>query len=236
MKAEITHHRFDNGVHAFDYTLHRKPRLKHRYIRIRNGEVILSAHRRTTPSDIEAFVTQQAGWIIRHLSKQAREPVWDLTHPNTQFHWLGQTYRITITHGSRDQLTLEEGTAHFVLSSDPTHADMLTLIHRYYKAHAETVLLPKVHSWASRMQLQPTRVGFRRARTRWGSCSARDSLSLNTFLLMLPDDVIDYVIVHELAHIRHKNHGKNFWNLVEKYLPEWKKQRKSIRNYEKFLI
>jgi len=82
------------------------------------------------------------------------------------------------------------------------------------------------------MGLQPSRVSFRKARTRWGSCSGRDSISLNLYLAALPQELSDYVIVHELAHIRHKNHAKVFWSLVHRYIPDWKEKRKKLREYE----
>ncbi len=231
MKAEITHHRFDDGVHAFDYILHRKPRLKHRYIRIREARPIVSVSTRTSVKALEAFIADHAAWITRQLEKAATHTS-DLTQPDATVVWQGEHLPIVIQTGKHNQLNLDQHAAHFTLKDPPTHAALLALLQDHYKTHAPRYLLPRVVHWAAIMDLHPTHVGFRRARTRWGSCSSHNRLSLNTYLMMLPDDLIDYVIVHELAHIRHKNHGKDFWSLVETYLPDWKKQRKSIRNYE----
>jgi len=72
-------------------------------------------------------------------------------------------------------------------------------------------------------------------KTRWGSCSAKNTISLNYYLAKLPESLIEYVVVHELAHIKEKNHSAKFWNLVEKYLPDVKKRRKLLREYEKLM-
>jgi len=234
MKAEITHHRFDDGVHAFDYTLHRKPRLKHRYIRIRNGRPILSVSKRTPPAILKDFLADHAAWIVQQL-KAATANTIDLTQPDAAVMWRGQSLPVTIRTGKRNRLDINHNTATFTLKTAPTHETLLSLLQNHYKTHAPEHLLPRVEHWAAIMGLHPTHVGFRRAHTRWGSCSSRNRLSLNTYLMMLSDSLIDYVVVHELAHIKQKNHSKAFWSLVSQYLPDHKTSRKQLRNFESFL-
>ena len=234
MKADITHHRFDDGVHAFDYTLHRKPRLKHRYIRIRNGHPIITANRRTDLKILQSFVAEHAQWIVRQLAKAATH-IHDLSQPNTTIMWRGKAYPILIDRGQENTLVFDRSHALFILQSAPDHATMLSLLQHHYKTHAPSHILPRVEHWSRIMDLFPTRVSFRRARTRWGSCSSRNTLSLNTHLMMLPDELIDYVIIHELAHIQHKNHSRDFWSLVAHYLPDHTTLRKQLRDFEAFL-
>ncbi len=234
--AKTSTRHYDDGIHRFDYTVKLKPRLKHRYIRIRNAQAIVTAATRTPEKIIEAFVADRADWIARHLKTDARAASFDLTQPGTQLYWQGTPHTVEIIRGEPDRLDIAHGVATFTVKQSPNHATLLSLLHRYRKQHAPKILLPRVDRWAALMDLHPTRVTFRRARTRWGSCSARNSISLNTHLLMLPDHLIDYVIIHELAHIRHKNHSKAFWACVEIYLPQWRQMRKSIREYEKFLF
>jgi predicted metal-dependent hydrolase len=83
------------------------------------------------------------------------------------------------------------------------------------------------------MNLHPSRVSFRFNKTRWGSCSYKNSIVFNYYLAKLPEDVIEYVVVHELAHIKHKNHQKNFWALVGEFLPDFKNRLKKLREIEK---
>ena len=98
----------------------------------------------------------------------------------------------------------------------------------FSKQQAQEVITPLVKKWSEIMNLHPTYIGFRNNKTRWGSCSHKNRLSFNIQLLRLPIESIEYVVVHELAHIEHKNHSREFWNLVEKYLPDFKARQKGL--------
>ena len=85
------------------------------------------------------------------------------------------------------------------------------------------------------MQLFPTKITFRKAKTRWGSCSSKNSISLNIALAALPRSLSDYIIIHELAHIKHKNHSKAFWALVQKYYPNYKDAKEELKKFATIL-
>jgi len=235
MKPEVSHHHYHDGLYRFDYTLQRKARLKHRYIRIRDGQAHVTAPQRTPLKTLHAFVADHAEWITRQIQKSS-EHTKDLTRPDATVLWRGESYSVTTTSGKAAKLKFENSTAHFTLPKPHNHERMQHLLWHHYKTHAPDHILPRVARWANTMNLHPERVTFRRARTRWGSCSTRNTLSLNTHLMMLPDELIDYIIVHELAHIRHKNHGKDFWELVARYLPQHKTCRQTLRKYEFLLL
>jgi predicted metal-dependent hydrolase len=105
----------------------------------------------------------------------------------------------------------------------------------FYKEKAVEVLIPLVNEWSKKMQLFPTKLGFRKNKTRWGSCNGQNALSFNTQLLKLPIEVIVYVVIHELAHIKHKNHSSHFWKEVETFCPDFKTHKKRLRSFEKML-
>jgi hypothetical protein len=92
---------------------------------------------------------------------------------------------------------------------------------------AKDYLPGRVEFYARQMGLFPTAVRFSRAKTRFGSCSAKDSITFSLRLMEYPPAAIDYVVVHELAHIRHKNHGKEFYRLVASVLPDYR-QREAL--------
>lgn len=79
------------------------------------------------------------------------------------------------------------------------------------------------------MNLYPTALKITSAKTRFGSCSGKDSICFSYLLMRYPDEAIDYVVVHELAHIKHKNHSKAFYTLIEKYLPDYKEREKLLK-------
>ena len=107
---------------------------------------------------------------------------------------------------------------------EPDEARQAALIRR-----ARTELPPKVARYAREMGVQPAAVTITAARTRFGSCSAKNRICFSWRLMEYPEAAVDYVDVHELAHIVHKNHGPQFWALVERYLPDWRARRALLR-------
>ena len=110
------------------------------------------------------------------------------------------------------------------IPKEPTPEEMKALI-----GAAHRVIPEKVRLWGARMGLAPTRITITRARTRYGSCSASNSVSFSCRLMLREDALIDYVVVHELAHIVYKNHGRTFHQLIEAYLPGHRVLEKSLR-------
>jgi len=101
----------------------------------------------------------------------------------------------------------------------------------YYKKEAICFLPSIVEEYAKKMSLFPSALKFRKNKTRWGSCSHKNIISLNTHLMKFPLAVIIYVIIHELAHIKHKNHSKSFWLEVERYCINYKDLNAKLKEY-----
>lgn len=99
---------------------------------------------------------------------------------------------------------------------------------RYIQA-AKEYLPQRVAFFSDLMGLYPAGITITGAKTRFGSCSSRGRLSFSWRLMQYPQDAIDYVVVHELAHLRHMNHGREFYSLIEKYLPDYKARRKLLK-------
>jgi predicted metal-dependent hydrolase len=110
-----------------------------------------------------------------------------------------------------------------------------TQIEHYFKKEAQRIILPKVAYYAKLTQLEPTSIKIRQYRARWGSCNSRGELSFNYLLMMLPIEVIDYVIVHELCHLRYLNHSQYFWQLVTQYFPDYNIAKKWIKTHQSAL-
>lgn len=96
-------------------------------------------------------------------------------------------------------------------------------------ALARQVLPRKAERFASVLGVRYGRITIRRQRTRWGSCSARGDLSLNCLLMLAPERVQDYVVVHELCHRKHMDHSPRFWAEVERVMPDWRESRRWLR-------
>lgn len=94
---------------------------------------------------------------------------------------------------------------------------------------AKAQLPPKVEHFADLMGVKYGRITVRRQKTRWGSCSSKGNLNFNCLLMLCPDFVVDYVVVHELCHLKQMNHSERFWAEVERVLPQYKEARKWLK-------
>lgn len=105
-------------------------------------------------------------------------------------------------------------------------------VEQFYKNHAKEYLLQRTQLLSKQTNLIPTQIKISKAKKRWGSCSGKNNINLSCFLTKLPYEVIDYVIIHELCHIVHKNHKKEFWQEVAKHCKSYKKKVAVLREYE----
>ncbi len=101
----------------------------------------------------------------------------------------------------------------------------------FLKIHGKKILPERCLELAKQYNFNPTRVTVRGQKTRWGSCSTRGSISLNSRLMQLSQPLIDYLIVHELCHLRHPNHSPKFWAEVAKYIPDYKSLDKQLNRF-----
>jgi len=128
-------------------------------------------------------------------------------------------------------------TEHFVHDFVSKHLSWITqeikkldaLTHYEIVLHDKEYVLDRLSYFSQEMDLEYEKVKFRKMKSRWGSCSSKKSITLNTHLLNLPSDLVDYVIVHELAHLEYMNHSKQFHALVRSYLPDEKELRKKFK-------
>ncbi len=97
------------------------------------------------------------------------------------------------------------------------------------KAMAKEIIPPKVEKYAKIMGVFPEHVSINSAKTRFGSCSSKKRLNFSCRLMNYDERAIDYVVVHELAHLKHLNHSKNFWAFVEKFMPDYKERKKLLK-------
>jgi predicted metal-dependent hydrolase len=103
------------------------------------------------------------------------------------------------------------------------------------KKIAKTIVLEKIEYWSEKMRISYKNVRLSSARTRWGSCTHQNTISINWRLSLLPMELLDYVIIHELAHVKEKNHSSKFWDIVHKDCPDFKTLRKKLKSFGQIL-
>ncbi len=101
----------------------------------------------------------------------------------------------------------------------------------FYKKEIVKYLPDLVDIYSKRMNLIPTSLKYRKNKRTWGSCNYKNGLNFNILLMKFPIELMEYVIIHELAHIKHKNHSKKFWDLVEEFCPDYKQREKIFKNF-----
>lgn len=101
----------------------------------------------------------------------------------------------------------------------------------FYKKEILKYIPVLVEEYASKMNLFPTSISYRKNKRTWGSCNYKNGLNFNILLMKFPIELMEYVVIHELAHIEHKNHSKKFWDLVENYCPDYKKREKLFKSF-----
>jgi predicted metal-dependent hydrolase len=134
-------------------------------------------------------------------------------------------------HSGAGSVTLEVNT--LVVSPELFKNGILELVlERWYRTEATKLINEKADKLSSNMGISYKRIVIRGQKTRWGSCSHRKNLSFNWKLIMAPEPVIDYVIIHELTHLKEMNHSKRFWELVAQYCPGWREYKKWLKQHE----
>jgi len=184
--------------------------------------------------EINKFIMSKEKWIETHLvhRKQLNEKK-DLFALNygDMLALCGKTYLIRAKHGKHAGFDGEC----FFLSPNLTSGNIKNTVVQIYKAVAKSIIKSKVNEYAKRMNVFPTAVRITNAKTRWGSCSGKNSLSFSWRLIMADEDVIDYVVIHELAHIKEHNHSPRFWAVVESVMPDYKDKRNKLKLLQKQL-
>jgi len=199
-----------------------------------DGQVFVKAPAGTDPAEIQKRVYKRVRWILRQQlyfqQFDPRTPVRQFVGGETHL-YLGKQFRLKIARGSQDSVKLIQGYFR-VESKNPPGSDRIKyLLDRWYEEKAATRFKENLdRCWPNFEKLNMTkpRLQIRRMRKRWGSLSRKGVLTLNTDLIRAPDACIAYVITHELCHIQFHNHSSDFYQLLEKVMPDWKKRKHKL--------
>ena len=219
------------------YTVVRSPKRRKLTITVeRDRSVVVHAPSATPEEKIRRVVESRRRWIFektRHAQKYD-----DLPHPpgkelvnGESALYLGRSYRIEIVATDLDEIQFAQ--KFFV----PAHlADRkLGAFRNWYMARAEEKILPRVRHHARQLGVEFGRARIVDNRYRWGSCTVDNNLTLNWRLVKAPMSVIDYVIVHELAHLIEANHTPRFWNIVKAQIANMDKAKRWLKEHGQLL-
>lgn len=173
---------------------------------------------------IHRFVRSKRSWLSRHL------PPSTAPLPPLPTHIILHNKEYPLLYRHADTLHLVRERSRFVLSHPPaaSQTDIRTLIESYYRQYAKDLLTAKTSYWAKHIDVTYNRITIKSQKTRWGSCSAQGNLNYNYHIVCADDALIDYIVIHELCHLRHLDHSPSFWSLVAKYDPDYREHRRLL--------
>jgi predicted metal-dependent hydrolase len=209
---------------AITYTVVHSKRKRGALVVETDGSLVVRVPLRTSLAQVEEIVHSKMEWILQQQAKMKQVAASSVSHKyqeGEKFWFLGKQYALEIDPRARNVLKL---TDRFTLKTLAL-ARAEDVFTQWYKKQAMAVFTARVAVYASEYGFSPEKIRISSARTRWGSCSTKKTLSFTWRLVMAPADVIDYVVVHELAHLTHPNHSPAFWQSVEAILPDYRKRR-----------
>jgi len=193
-----------------------------------DGRLVVRAPMRISDADIKHLVKQKERWI-REKQKQVKDKSTQSTQKvykdGEEFLYLGKSYQLKIVADLNPALVLSRK---FYLSRRALPKAEIVFT-EWYREQARAVISERVKLYAARHGFKYRKIRITSARTRWGSCSSMGNLNFTWRLVMAPPEVIDYVVVHELAHLRVNNHSKEFWKQVERIMPDYKQRLKWLK-------
>ena len=202
----------------------------------RDGNLVVKAPLCVGNRDIEDFVRQKSEWIeataLRLKRAREKEAALRPRLQNTDaLPYLGDTRILTVICEDRQRAKVISVPGRLILHV-PYEADYeyrRSALEQWYRRQAQIVIGEKAREFAALLSVSYGAVRIKDQRSRWGSCSGKGNLNFHWKLILMPPEVLDYVVVHELAHRKEMNHSERFWRIVGSFLPDYKECRKWLR-------
>lgn len=212
------------------YRLYRMPRRKHVHLVVSaDGVLQIRVPYWCSQMHAEAALRENGTWALEALERardavQARPSLGE----GSELPLLDERLRLGLMQATRASVR-REGEEVVVAGPDLQPGFVRSSLSVWYRGQARDYLGGRVACLAPRLGVVPSRLNIRGQKTRWGSCSSRGTVSLNWRLMLTPAELADYVVVHELCHLRHLNHSPEFWRFVATFVPDWQARRMRLR-------
>ena len=234
MKTEPADHSIQFGTRQILYHLHRTDRKRLRMVVSPELTVDIFAPKAATHEEIRSVVKKKAAWIARTLDKM--EAYHPLATPKRYLSgetlvYLGRQYRLKVEEGKSQAAKLSGRFLFVGVKGGEDAKSVKRKTEAWYRKRAHDTLsryIKKCYAIASRHNVPQPLLVIRTMRRRWGSCSPSGRITLNLNLVQAPVHCIEYVIMHELCHLKHHNHSKAFYSLLTRCLPDWHKRKETL--------
>ena len=197
----------------------------------RDGSLVLSAPPNVAEARLERFAKQKRFWVYQKLAaKEALPPTLAVREYVTGegLPYLGRSHRLQLVADLDVPVKLEGG--RFKMRRAEAAHGRVTMI-RWYTAHAQPWLAARVARLAGRVRVEPSAVAVQDLGFRWGSCGKGGRLYFHWQSILLPPRLVDYILAHELVHLREPHHTPDFWRAVERTMPDWEQRRRWLAEH-----
>ncbi|MCX6334354.1 MAG: SprT family zinc-dependent metalloprotease [Bacteroidia bacterium] len=199
--------------------------------------VVVRVPYRTSLRSIEKFVQEKSGWIKKHLEKYS--VLTRLNHGKKytegEFHmFLGKEHKLKIAESVKDNASINDGYLYINVSDTMNTMRIKALIDKFYLQKAQeylTIMFNEILGRFKERRFFPAGLFVKPLKSRWGSCTIKSRITISSELIKLDPKFAQYVIIHELCHLKHHNHGKEFYGLLTELVPDYKEIRKELRQY-----
>ena len=219
---------FDSGL---SIEVVRTKRKKTASIKVADGLVQAVVPNQLSNTRVKELVQKSIPWIRRKLREQSQT----VTHKpkkyvsGENFSYLGRNYRLKVLSGNNCKVKLLRGNLEVIVSRNSQECNIRNALVDWYECHALERLADKTKRYSGIIGVSPNSISVRNYQSRWGSCSSNGDIRYNWRIIIAPHQIVDYVVVHELCHLRHLNHSPAYWESVKQVLPDYPIYRKWLR-------
>ena len=197
------------------------------------GAVLLVAAEHLTTEELDGIVSRKAEWIVRRLrNAQSHDPPLAAREfvSGESVLYLGRHYRLKVHPDESGDAKLRGGWLHVPAPKGSRHtAQVREAVVSWFRCHAAERLPERVAAWRPKAGVPMPRVIVSNQQKRWGSCDRNGTIRLNWRIIQAPMRLVDYVVVHELVHLRHRGHGRDYWQAVGRVMPDYERRREDLR-------
>ena len=216
------------------YEVHRK-KVKNINLRIRpNMEIYISAPMNLHSDYIENFIRSKEKWIKQVLQKieEAKQNQLPSQYLSGEKHkYLGKEYELEVKQGNSNRVSIKEGKIILIVISNifENSDEKKKVMEKWYFENAQKVFVNAIQKWLEILDESIEKLSIKPMKSRWGSCNyVKRYINLNTELIKRTQFEIEYVVLHELTHLKYPNHGKGFYRYIENYMPNYKMAEKML--------
>ena len=218
------------GERDVDFLLKRGLKRRRAVLTVDERGLTVSVPWRTSDRYISRFLQDSAPWVLRKLATwESRKPKLRLWQDGELIDYLGRPLRLAVISDPHSLAQLQDNDVLALSLPEPHTADAVrAALVKWYRRHAQAHFGARVAHYSTQLAIEAPRVFISNARSRWGSCNANREVRLSWRLMQAAPQIVDYVVAHELAHLKQMNHSARFWRVVEQLCPDYASARAEL--------